>query len=284
MRTLGGVAPAANLAPRRVWDVARALRPDPVTVAGLLLFLGLWYLAHWGLGRAMPPPHQVFAMGVANLFSSEYFVGLGLPEGGYLPHLLSTTGTVLLGVLIGTAVGVASGLASARIAVVDQITDPIISLLGTVPIMVATPFFLIWFGLASSTKIILVAFYSAVVLHIYAYRAVAHVNPRYTEYALTLGARPRMIFTDIVFPACVPELFGGIRTAFASAWGLAAIAELLGALRGVGRALIAFWGVFDVAAMMAAILWLGIIATVLDGLIVALRRYVTRWSLVRGDV
>jgi ABC-type nitrate/sulfonate/bicarbonate transport system permease component len=92
-----------------------------------------------------------------------------------------------------------------------------------------------------------------------------------------------MIFANVSFPACVPEIFGGIRTAFASAWGLAAIAELLGALRGVGRALIAFWGVFDVAAMMASILWLGIIATVLDALIVALRRYATRWSSARGE-
>jgi taurine transport system permease protein len=82
----------------------------------------------------------------------------------------------------------------------------------------------------------------------------------------------------------VPELFGGFRTAFGSAWGLAAIAELLGALRGIGRVIIASWGVFDITIMMAGILWLGIIAMIIDAGIVALRGYVTRWSDTQSEV
>ena len=35
-------------------------------------------------------------------------------------------------------------------------------------------------------------------------------------------------------PATVPELIGGFRIALAGAWGLEAIAELLGAQHGIG--------------------------------------------------
>lgn len=267
------------------WRVALlAWRPDPLAIIGLAGLIVLWYLAHAVIGKFMPPPHAVISAGLVNFFESDYFIGLGLPAGGYLPHLVSTTVTVLIGVVLGGLIGTITGLLAARSHVAFQIFDPIVSILGTVPILVAAPFFLIWFGLAASTKIILVGFYTAVVLHIYAYRAIGHVNPRLVEYARTLGASEHRAFWLVSLPACVPELFGGLRTAFGSAWGLAAIAELLGALRGIGRVIIASWGVFDVTIMMAGILWLGIIAMLLDAGIVALRNYVTRWSDNRSEV
>jgi ABC-type nitrate/sulfonate/bicarbonate transport system permease component len=264
--------------------MAIAWRPDPLAIIGVIGLILLWYLGHAVIGKFMPPPHTVITAGIVNFFSSDYFIGLGLPPGGYLPHLVSTTTTVLLGVILGGAVGTVTGLLSARSKVIFQIFDPIVSILGTVPILVAAPFFLIWFGLAASTKVILVGFYTAVVLHIYAYRAIGHVNPTLIEYARTLGASPSRAFWQVSLPACVPELFGGLRTAFGSAWGLAAIAELLGALRGIGRVIIASWGVFDITIMMAGILWLGIIAMLLDAGIIALRNYVTRWSDSKGEV
>jgi ABC-type nitrate/sulfonate/bicarbonate transport system permease component len=256
---------------------------DPLAILGCALFIGLWYVAHFAIARYMPAPHEVLYMGVANLFESFYFTGLGLPPGGYLPHLISTTRTVLIGVAVGGAIGTMTGLAAAESAVARKIMDPIVSILGTVPILVAAPFFLIWFGLAPASKIILVGLYSAVVLHIFAFRSVGHVNPRYGEYARTLGGSPLTVFRRVTVPAVVPELFGGLRTAFGAAWGLAAIAELMGALHGVGRVIIATWGVYDITAMLAGIIWLGIIAMVLDAAIVVARRWVLRWSEAKGD-
>jgi ABC-type nitrate/sulfonate/bicarbonate transport system permease component len=270
------------LGPRRALSWRLAL-PDPLAMLGFLLLLALWQCAHYAIGTYFPPPIAVARVAIANFAASRYFTGLGLPEGGYLPHLVSTTITVFIGVSVGAALGTASGLASALSRVARQIFSPIVSILGTVPILVAAPFFLIWFGLAESSKVILVAFYSAVVLHIYAERAVRNLSPRFGEYGATLGANSRLTFFAIVLPAVMPELFGGLRTALGAGWGLAAIAELLGALHGVGRVIIATWAVYDVAAMMAAILMLAIIATAVDGLVVLLRRWVTRWADIKGN-
>lgn len=254
-----------------------------MALLGFALFLGLWQLAHYGVGRYFPPPLAVAEAAVVNFAASRYFAGLGLPEGGYLPHLVSTTITIFFGVLAGALVGTATGLASALGRVAAQIFSPIVSILGTVPILVAAPFFLIWFGLAESSKLILVGFYSAVVLHIYAERSVRNLNPRYREYAGTLGADGRLAFQAVVLPAVMLEIFGGLRTALGAGWGLAAIAELLGALHGVGRVIIATWAVYDVAAMMAGILMLAVIATAMDGLVVLLRRWVTRWADIKEN-
>jgi ABC-type nitrate/sulfonate/bicarbonate transport system permease component len=253
-------------------------RLDPMPAMGILATIGLWYLASWLIGRYMPPPHEVFANAARNLVASDYFVGLGLPEGGYLPHLLYTSMTVVLGVAIGVALGCLLGLLSARWRLADQITEPVVSTFGTVPILVAAPFFLIWFGLVASAQLILVAFYTTVIMHIYSLQAVRNVHPKYVEFARTLGADSGAIFLRVMLPGAVPEIAGGVRVAFAASWGLAAIAELLGSRYGVGYAILTFESVYDLASIMTIILLLGLIALAMDWLIGRARAWVTRWA------
>ena len=251
---------------------------DPIPSLGILITIGLWYLASWIVGRYLPPPHAVFADGFNNLIGSDYLVGLGLPPGGFLPHLAYTSTTVVIGVLIGILIGLVSGISSARWPTVYQITDPFVSTFGTVPILVAAPFFLIWFGLLGAAQAILVSFYTTVIIHIYCLQAVRNLHPKFTEYARTLGADFRSIFLRVVLPGIVPEIFGGVRVAFAAAWGLAAIAELLGSRYGVGYAVLTLESVYDISNIMAIIIYLGILALVMDWFIGQMRRFATRWA------
>lgn len=251
---------------------------DPTKLIGVGLFFAVWYLGHFLIGHYLPMPHVVIGVALQNLTTSEYFVGIGLPEGGYLPHLLSTTRTALLGCLVGGAIGILSGLLSAHSMVVHQITRPIAAFLGTIPILVAAPFFLIWFGVSDMAKIVLVAFYSAVALHINALRAVEILPPHYIDYARTLGARQSMVFWRISFPGSVPQLFGGLRNALGAAWGLAAITEILGTQHGLGRVIIATWGVQDITTMMGGLFLLSLIAIVADAILMAARARALRWA------
>jgi ABC-type nitrate/sulfonate/bicarbonate transport system permease component len=251
---------------------------DPVGLLGIAATIGLWHVASWRMGSEMPSPRAVFANALDQFSASTYLTGIGLPAGGYLPHLLYTVGNVLVGVALGALIGITLGLLSARWDALEQVTAPIVGIFGTVPILIAAPFFLMWFGIVPIAQIILVTFYTAIVLHVFTRRAVENVPPKYREYASTLGAAPGLIFRQVVLPATVPEIFGGLRIAFASAWGLEAISELLGAQAGVGRAVYALSAVFDLTGVMAIILLLGIVAIVFDALISRLRRFMTRWA------
>lgn len=183
---------------------AAARRPrrwlDPVPVLGVAATLGLWYLGSWVIGRYMPPPHKVFADAFRNFAASDYFQGLGLPPGGFLPHVGYTMTTVVIGVVVGVCLGCLSGIASARWPTVDRVTDPFVSTFGTVPILVAAPFFLIWFGLVGAAQAILVSFYTTVIMHIYSIQAVRNLHPKYVEYAMTLGAESGAIFLRVILP------------------------------------------------------------------------------------
>lgn len=251
---------------------------DFFVVGGLAIAILMWYVLSLLIERYMPFPHTVLINAISNLSQSTYLNGLGLPDGGYLPHLMYTTFTVVVGVTVGSGMGVLSGLSSARWSIVEKIASPITLIFGTVPMIAIAPFFLILFGIVAWAQIVLVAFYSLIMVHIYTLRALRNVNPRYAEYAYTLGASVDRVFTKVCFPAAIPEIFGGIRTAFGTAWGLAAIAELLGTKWGVGRLIITLWTVYDATSMIAIVLMLGMIAMALDALIVLLRTWMTRWA------
>ena len=263
--------------------ILAVVRDVATVLAGLIIAIALWEILAGIMGRYFPPPLAVFVNAVDNFAGSRYLRGLGLPQGGYLPHILYTTRTVVVGGLIGFALGTMSGMGAWRWKVVNQIVDPITTIFGTLPILVAAPFFLLWFGLVPAAQIILVAFYTFMILHVFVLRAARNVDVKYLESARTLGAGDGYIFRKVVLPAALPEIFGGIRIAFASAWGLACIAELLGARFGVGRVIVSLSAVNDVAGIVALIILVGLVAVVIDGLIVALRAYVTRWAATAGS-
>lgn len=251
---------------------------DPVGIGGIVVAILLWEFASQQMGTHMPSPRAVFLNAVETFHESRYLTGIGLPAGGYVPHLIYTVSNVIVGVALGSAVGILLGLLGARWEVIDQITAPIVAIFGTVPILIAAPFFLMWFGIVPLAQIILVTFFTAVVLQIFTRRALENVPPKYREYAETLGAQPGLIFRRVMLPAATPEVFGGLRIAFAAAWGLEAISELLGAQAGAGRAIYALAAVFDLTGVMAIILLLGIVALVFDALLVRLRGFLTQWS------
>ena len=79
--------------------------------------------------------------------------------------------------------------------------------------------------------------------------------------------RPRgRIVRDILIPGTVPQILGGIRIALAGAWGLEAIAELLGAQYGIGKIVQVLAGATDVEGIFAALLVLGLAAVLFDAL------------------
>lgn len=255
----------------------RTTRNLALLVVGTLLFLGVWTGFYLLGGRYVPSPLAVASAAVTQLTDSRYFVSLGLPEGGFLPHLISTTRTALLGCALGGLIGILTGLASAHSVIAFQVIRPVATLLGTIPILLASPFFLMWFGVSDNAKLALVCIYSATVLHLYALRAVGNLHPSYAEYARTLGAGPLDVFVRVSFLGSVPELFGGLRTALSAAWGLSAITELLGTDRGIGRVIITTWGVQDVTTMVAGLLLLSLLAIVCDAALMSIRAFATRW-------
>lgn len=203
---------------------------------------------------------------------------------GYALHLLETTRNILIGATLGTIFGLSAGLGSLVFPKIAQVFTPVASFFGTAPIFIAAPFFVIWFGveIPLMTTIGLVTFYTTLLMYFFSRRAAENIPVGIIESALTLGGSPRSIFRWVYMPGTVPEIAGGFRIALAGAWGLGVLVEVLGIQIGGGH-LIDVWrftfGLLETpAALVALIVFFGVLAVIFDGILVGIIRLMTSWS------
>jgi ABC-type nitrate/sulfonate/bicarbonate transport system permease component len=269
-----GSGDAAEAAPWMGRLVGLAIAP-----AGVLLFFLVWYLASTQLPASRLASPWVTGVGLwRNLINSPRLAVFGLGKTGYAALLLYTARNVLTGLVLGSAIGILIGVASARLRLLRLVIDPIVLVMGTVPVLIAAPLFLLWFGVVPYTQVLLVTIYSLVTMIIFSQRAVANLNPVYELAATTQGGNwlDRMRF--VLIPGILPEILGGLRITLASAWGLETFTEILGAPSGIGQAIKALTNVNDVAGLLACVTLVAIAAIVMDTALVLLARRITRWA------
>jgi ABC-type nitrate/sulfonate/bicarbonate transport system permease component len=251
---------------------------DPLRFAGALLFIAAWELASLFVSPIiLPGPLSVLRRAATDFWSAPALSYYGVEDPSLAANLAYTAENVAIAALIGAVIGVTLGLLSARVWFVRAAMDPVMMTAGTVPILIAAPFLLIWFGVGRASAVSLVAFYIIVILYVSAQRAALNLDPIYENYALTLGAPRGRMLRDILMPGTVPEILGGFRIALAGAWGLEAVSELLGSQSGIGKVLEVLAGATDPQGILATLLLLGFAAILTDGLAATLIARFAAW-------
>lgn len=275
--------PAAAMTPvRRGRD--RRGRTRLVTLGwqllGVVVFLLAWQVAAQLIDydAFLPPPGTVLADFVASSTDDPGLRYLGVRHPSYAANIGWTVGLSLLAWVVGGGLGAVVGLLSARVQVVRDVAEPVLFVFGAVPALVLAPFFLVWFGQGTVNKVVLVAFYCFVTVGLVAQSAALSFPTVSEEYAATMGLSTRQRFWRMVVPGTLPAVLAGLRIALATAIAVQATVELLGAQIGTGRliALRATQG--DVSGVLGLSIALGIAAVVLDALLRAAIRGVTRWQ------
>jgi ABC-type nitrate/sulfonate/bicarbonate transport system permease component len=285
---VSGRVEAVATAPRRsdAWfsrdpirAVSRTLASlDPFRLAGAVLFVAVWELASVFVSPIiLPGPFSVLRRAATDFWSAPALSYYGVEDPSLAGNLAYTAENVAIAAVIGAAVGVTLGLLSARIWFVRAAMDPVMMTAGTVPILIAAPFLLIWFGVGRASAVSLVAFYIVVILYVSAQRAALNLDPIYENSALTLGAHRGRMLRDILIPGTIPEILGGFRIALAGSWGLEAVSELLGSQSGIGKVLEVLAGATDPQGILATLFVLGVAAIVTDGLAATLIARFAAW-------
>lgn len=253
-------------------------RVDLLGLLGVALAVLVWWtLTFVASSTALPSPAAVFNRIGEDFLVADQLSYYGLPETGLLGSMLYTATNVLIAVVAGSLVGTVLGLITARVPVVRAVLDPILNTIGTIPILVMAPFFLIWFGAEGWSALLLVTLYVTIILYLFAQRAADNLDPVYEDSARTLGAGTGDILRDVLVPGTLPQILGGIRIALAGAWGLEAIAELLGAQQGIGKIIEVLSGSLDMEGIFACLIALGVIAVIADFLAGRAVGFATRW-------
>lgn len=257
----------------------RSLAPLLWGATGVLTFWGLWELAALRTSDAVLPGPRVV------LWDFQQSVGgdrglrfLGIEHTSYAVNLAWTLGTAAAAWLLGSTLGILAGLAAARRQWLRDVTEPVLFVFGAVPVLVAAPLLLVWFGAGPLSKLALVSFYCFVVVGVVAQSAALNIPTATEEYAAALGLDGRARFRAVVLPAAFGPIVAVLRLALATGISLEASAELLGSRVGIGRLIAVRAQQGNVAAVLALSITLGLAAVFLDTLIRAAVAPALRWQ------
>ncbi|MEO0457978.1 MAG: ABC transporter permease subunit [Cyanobacteria bacterium P01_A01_bin.114] len=191
-----------------------------------------------------------------------------------IQHIGSSLGRLVIAFGLALFSAVPLGLASGYFKPVQAILDPFIEFYRPLPPLAYYTLLVIWLGIEDASKIALLFLAGFAPLYIAMVAGVKRVPRDRVNAALSLGASQWQVFTQIIFPSCLPELFTGLRTALGFMYTTLVAAEMVAAVSGIG------WMVLDASKFLRSdiifvgILIMGAIAIALD---VGLRWLQTRY-------
>lgn len=247
--------------------------------AGLVLLFLIWIWASSALGDTrVPSPWKIVNRFGETVWQSPEIQFQGAGSNGFLPHVSATLGRYLIGTLSGTAIAFICLFLIARYKSFKEIFNPLIDILRAIPPLALAPFFLLWFGTSQGGIIGIVIFYAFTMIFVAGAEALGRLDPVQADFARTLGAGKATIALRILLPSLLPSMAGPIKVAYSWSWGLVIVGELLGAKSGVGRILNAFIAILSTDLVVVGIVWILILAVVVEKAVAVALRWLLRWN------
>jgi NitT/TauT family transport system permease protein/taurine transport system permease protein len=204
-----------------------------LTVGGgaVLVALAIWFGTSALIDTTrFPAPRDVYSAGLQLLTT-------GYAGGTLLMHMLHSMKLALLGFVFGTACGFPLGLVMGYSRTIEALVNPIFFFIRPIPPLAWIPLAIVWFGLGDAAKIFVIWFSAFVPILINTYTGVRSVDPTLLSAARVYGADQRIIVAEVIIPAALPMIFGGLRISLQASWMALVAAELVGAFYGLGRVL-----------------------------------------------
>ncbi|MBO2465155.1 ABC transporter permease [Actinomadura violacea] len=175
------------------------------------------------------------------------------------------------------AAGVVLGAAIGRSRVLHDLLDPTLQFLRAVPPPTLLPFFIVVFQIGATMQIVTIAFGVVWPVLLNTSDGVRTVDPLQLETAKVFGVSRFRRLLVVILPAAAPKIFAGLRVALSFALILMVISEIVGSTSGIGAELLNAQRTFEMPAMWAGIVMLGVLGLLFNGLFMLLERRLLSW-------
>ena len=182
-----------------------------------------------------------------------------------------------VGLMLATAIGVPIGIAMARNRVLHWLFDPVIALAFPSPKIAFLPIFILWFGIYSLSKILLVAFACVFPILIGSFAAASGVNRVWIWSASSMGTSDLGMLFRIVLPAAWPRIFAALRVALPVSLITTFTAEMVSGGGGMGATLMYSQRFFESPTVFAYIITMLGVGLLLDFAMLKLQA-ASNWS------
>lgn len=178
------------------------------------------------------------------------------------------------GLLIATIIGILTGIAMARNQLVNWLLDPFVALGFPSPKIAFLPVFVVWFGIYSLSKILLVAFACVFPIIIGTFSAARGINRVLIWSGYSMGASSVVMLMRVILPACCPRVFAAMRVALPVALITTFTAEMVAGGGGMGATLMYSQRFFESPVVFAYIVVMLVVGLLLDAAMVQAQRFI----------
>lgn len=244
-----------------------------IRLAAIGALLGFWW---WSTARAeslyFPTPDTVF-QSVWNDWLMNF-------DESWQDNFRPSLKRLLVGFGLAALVSVAVGVAIGRSRTFGQYVEPIIHFVRAVPPPAFLPLFIILLGIDDLQKVVLIAVGVFPPILLNTIDGVRSIDPQQFDTADVLQISRIRRITHVILPAAGPKIFAGLRISMSIAVILMVISELFAATDGLGFRILRSSRQYQYVELWAGIVVLGVVGTVLNGLLVLGERRVLRWRRV----
>jgi NitT/TauT family transport system permease protein len=247
------------------WRVVNVLR-----LVVLVAFLGGWQLAvsqGWIREFYVSKPSAIWTFLAANVTTLEWWRNTQV-----------TLTETFTGLALGGVLGVVVGGVLGRLPTVDAVFEPFLTMLNALPRVALAPLMLLWFGIGTASKTALVVSIVFFIMLINTRTGVVGLDEDLATMSRTLKLSRLQTLWKVQLPNALPSIFAGLRLSVAYGLLGAVAAEMISAQRGLGQQLTFYSGSFQVDGVMGALLFLSLIAVVLNAVTLWLERRVLGWA------
>ena len=218
-----------------------------VTGAGLLI---LWQIGAGlaGISHILPRPTDVLVC----LWNKREVL--------FKVHMVETLKAIVIGYLIAIVIGVLLAVIMDLSEKLEAMMYPVFVIIETIPIMCIAPLFVLWFGYTLSARILAIVLSTFFSITVNTFDGLKKINKESCELMKTYGAKTMQLFWHIKLPTALPYFMTSLKITFPWAVIGAAIAEWLGANRGLGYYSKLMVSKLDGGTVFAAVLILSVIA------------------------
>ena len=255
---------------------ARAAAPLPTLAISLLSLLALFAIwtvvstSGWIPAGYLPTPMELFR-------EASTLVKDGYKDASLYEHVKISLFRTLAGFVLGILLGVPLGLWTGYSRVGGALASPIMAFIRPIPPIAFIPMVVLYFGLGEVGKVVLIFWTSFNYVHVNAHAGAANVPIAYLRAARSLGMSRLQMFTNVVFPAAIPQIFTGLKVALALSWAVVVAAELTGAQSGLGYMIADAALTFRIPTVFIGIALIGAIGLGLNLVLNVIETRVVHW-------
>jgi ABC-type nitrate/sulfonate/bicarbonate transport system permease component len=241
-----------------------------LSVVGLLLLLGLWWLVS-GLelvrSAFLPTPWETAGAAVQMV-----------TDGTLVREGWASLRRVLLAVGLAGIVGIPIGVAMGAFGKVESLLKWLVFPFRTAPITAFIPIFMLFFGIDEGMKVWFLFFGTVVYIIPMTFDAIRAVPEQYVDAAVDYGFSPLGTLVHFVFPAAWPRIFDAIKVCTGIAWTYLVAAEIVNVTTGLGAVVQHAQRFQNTPKVYAGILLILLIGNATDFLLGLIKRRWFNWE------